>query len=272
MKKTLIISVLIILLVIIFIATKGLNKNTFTHSSGAFSFNYPKKLIVTEKDKAVIISSATNPTKPLASISFLYYPNYLSNYRNLNNVNIVDTTIAGRKAYTVSVNGYPIEGMVYLIPLDDTDKPSSFLTAVIFPSTDGLSNKEFYSILSSLTIDDAKINELIKETSMEVNIKATEAKLKATLANVRPSAELYYDQHGNYTGLCNPVGNSKYDQIIKTQFQDLINTTNKDSVTCLAKSDAYAASVKLPRGNYWCVDSTGYMNEVTSAPKKYSCK
>lgn len=72
-----------------------------------------------------------------------------------------------------------------------------------------------------------------------------DAAVKSNLHNIMPSAELHYDDRGNYDGLCSS----------STQYwiKDSIKAAKG---TCYAKGQTYAVEAKLTSG-YYCVDSTG---------------
>jgi hypothetical protein len=87
------------------------------------------------------------------------------------------------------------------------------------------------------------------------------AAAKSTLANLRASAEIHYDGSatGSYQGACTSA--------------DFMSAKKKyGSFVCSDMQNAYAASVKLSDGTYYCVDSTG-LSKVTmlSSLNKTSC-
>lgn len=77
--------------------------------------------------------------------------------------------------------------------------------------------------------------------------KGTDAANKSNLNNMRAQAELYYDDNGDYDGVC---GDPNMSAAI---------TAAGDDAACSDDADGWAASVALvaQSGAYYCVDSTG---------------
>lgn len=277
MKKLYIILGIVILIIATYIIINKFNDNsvslnTFTDSNGAFSFKYPANLVVLEKEGIVAIADSKDSIKPLASISVLTYPNYLARFKDSNEVNIKPTTFNTYKTYVISYPKNPQLGIQYLVSLEDNDNPSSFLFATIIPNTNGFSQEQFDSIFKSLVIDKEKTQKLADEALTMMKAKGFEAKLKANLASVRPSAELYYELGNGYVNLCKPVANSQGEKLLKDFYGEIVKDIGQNNMACMAKKDAYAVSIKMPQGSVWCVDSTGYMNSISAMIKGYSCK
>ena len=96
--------------------------------------------------------------------------------------------------------------------------------------------------------------------------------MKATLANMRPSAEIYYDTSNSYAGLCNPTSDNQGANLLRSGFVHLKNDAGKENVSCYSDSQSYAISVRLPTGQLYCVDSTGKMETISSVITGTSCK
>jgi prepilin-type N-terminal cleavage/methylation domain-containing protein len=95
--------------------------------------------------------------------------------------------------------------------------------------------------------------------------KGNDAKIKAQLANIRASAEVYYDTNGSYgpvvaAAACPTTGTSL--------FTDTLSGMNRYFATgawpttanpfCASSGTAYAVQAALPSaGGFWCVDSSG---------------
>jgi prepilin-type N-terminal cleavage/methylation domain-containing protein len=86
--------------------------------------------------------------------------------------------------------------------------------------------------------------------------RASDAAVKATLATIRSSAEMYYgsttpNSYGVSTASC--VGGMFEDVNVKTALGSI--ATEK---YCNSTANTYVVSAALPSGaGYWCVDSTG---------------
>jgi hypothetical protein len=125
---------------------------------------------------------------------------------------------------------------------------------IIATSKDGSTKwlDDVHDVLSSLTINPTKTPSVLQQAD---NVQ-TDANAKATLSGLRPAAEMYLDSHPNYSGLC-----SATDSTFFTIFSDLKEKTD-NQVKCTDGAE-YAVSVKLPGGEYYCVDSTGYFNKIS---------
>ena len=87
----------------------------------------------------------------------------------------------------------------------------------------------------------------------------------------------------NYKNLCVSVIITEFIVVLLTisaelseEFKNILKAMTdeigKENLVCFAKKDSYASSVKLPLGTFWCADSTGYMNTISSMINGYSCK
>lgn len=107
--------------------------------------------------------------------------------------------------------------------------------------------------------------------------KAMDARIKATLAQVRVQAELYWDEHGGYGSSTSVaqrsleaclIRNSIFDKNDKDSVYKLVedaetvcDPSSRWVAACALGRDGetinYAVSVLLPIGGSWCVDSSG---------------
>jgi prepilin-type N-terminal cleavage/methylation domain-containing protein len=100
--------------------------------------------------------------------------------------------------------------------------------------------------------------------------KGADASIKASMANARAQAELYYDENVNsYQDVCGsaPVGSVKsiYDLVLGAARADGLPDFQHDQIgaddkaTCNDSATAWAAEVplKAASGMMYCVDSTG---------------
>lgn len=109
--------------------------------------------------------------------------------------------------------------------------------------------------------------------------KGNDAKVKAQLSGLRASAEIYYDNNGNY-------GAAASDSCAAAFFTDATsgmaqytlstNYPNGATLSCHTSGTAYAVSALLPGiggTNAWCVDSLGKSkSELTNlANGVYAC-
>ncbi len=92
--------------------------------------------------------------------------------------------------------------------------------------------------------------------------KGADAAVKSNLANARAEAELFYDSNNNtYTGVCGTgAANTIGDSVAAAA--DAVGTTTTGA--CNANATAWAASVGLKAGGYYCVDSSGNATTTTT--------
>ncbi|OHA59819.1 MAG: hypothetical protein A2589_03195 [Candidatus Vogelbacteria bacterium RIFOXYD1_FULL_46_19] len=94
--------------------------------------------------------------------------------------------------------------------------------------------------------------------------KASDAKIKATLAGFRTAAELVYSESaapGSYTGACT-AGN---------EFTGAYLADLSVSQDCQVNGSRYYISDELNDETIWCVDSSGYSGVKSSAPATSPC-
>lgn len=93
--------------------------------------------------------------------------------------------------------------------------------------------------------------------------RANDTAAKGELSQMRSQAELEASD-GDYSGLCAAGGG----------FQDLYDSAVENAAAaghCADGTDSWAASVELSTGDYFCVDSNGFSDNVTSAPSGTAC-
>jgi hypothetical protein len=89
----------------------------------------------------------------------------------------------------------------------------------------------------------------------EARDKGQDAAIKTRLSNFRASAELYADGNDpflSYEGYCEDVRSRLSDSDIQ--------------ISCEATEDRYVITAALTDGSYYCVDSTGSAEELTTPP------
>ena len=242
---------------------------SFTHSSGAFSFEYPTNLNLVVLENKYGATIAQGPfSQNVAEISGFY------------KTNIYTILSGGKDTYgeislikTSKLNGYTIYEIFnynryqYIIPLEDTANPSSFFAISILPKKDmkyslythEFVGQQFDSVFKSLSIDKIKMSRLNDDAMSEVKDRGLDALIRTNLGNLKLQAEIYYDIPRSYNGLC-----------INKEVASLINstkTTTGSLVSCFDSLSTWAASAPLkstPSMGY-CVDSTGFLGSVSSS-------
>lgn len=102
--------------------------------------------------------------------------------------------------------------------------------------------------------------------------KGSDAAVKSNLANIRPQAEIVYDNTGNYDAVC---GDGTVIAALDAASNAGAGNTTSDVCNDVGgSSTAWAASAPLRGENtvsatsgadYWCVDSTGKSKAIDSA-------
>lgn len=114
--------------------------------------------------------------------------------------------------------------------------------------------------------------------------RGADANVKANLATVAVQAELYYDSNSSTygsaftTATCPTSGTSMFyaDTTIRQAIAEVESRNSTASVTCGATTSAYAVSSQLPStiggtAAYYCIDSTGFRGERTTALTGTAC-
>jgi prepilin-type N-terminal cleavage/methylation domain-containing protein len=107
--------------------------------------------------------------------------------------------------------------------------------------------------------------------------KGNDAKVKAQLSGLRASAEIYYDNTGNYGPGSNPgCGAGMFSDASSgmSQYTASGNYPAGVTITCRSTNTAYAVSVSLPGvggTNSWCVDSVGNSKQIGAAVGTTNC-
>ncbi|MDO8569490.1 MAG: type II secretion system protein [bacterium] len=98
--------------------------------------------------------------------------------------------------------------------------------------------------------------------------KGNDAKVKAQLAGLRASAEVYYDTNSNYgaaaSDLCSDAFFTDTDSGM-LQYTTQTNYPTGADLSCHTDGTAYAVSALLltsTTGEAWCVDSTGSSKKI----------
>jgi len=82
--------------------------------------------------------------------------------------------------------------------------------------------------------------------------KGADAAIKSNLANLRPQAEIYYDNNGNYGAAVTACNAGMF-----ADPSMVAGVTAAGSNACQSTGTAWAISAPLSTGSDWCVDSTG---------------
>ena len=96
------------------------------------------------------------------------------------------------------------------------------------------------------------------------------AAVQSQLANMRAQAELYYSANGNsYSTVSNSCAGGMFGTSSSSNgLSQLITAVQNASVTptCYASGTAWSVTSPLPGGTaYYCVDSTGYSGQRSTA-------
>ena len=78
---------------------------------------------------------------------------------------------------------------------------------------------------------------------LNTNIDTTEAEIEARFIRLEASAFVYQNRLGFYEGVCNDIGVAS-------------------DLRCNETEQSFAIEATLPRGGYYCLDSTGFMSKT----------
>jgi len=105
--------------------------------------------------------------------------------------------------------------------------------------------------------------------------KGSDAAIKADVAGVRASAEVYYDTNAGYgpttaafAGSCGTTPTTSSvaaDTTVQQQIDDAVSKNGGTDGKCMVSSSAYVVAVPLKSNtaNGWCVDSSGNSMQIT---------
>ncbi len=108
----------------------------------------------------------------------------------------------------------------------------------------------------------------------EARDKARDAAIKAAMSEVRSAGEMAFDEDGDYDAVCEEAGGTTGDSTlsgtgdfgrIKTNVE---NNSPGAAVVCneSANSQDWAAWVQLNDDDFWCVNSAGKSEAVSTEP------
>lgn len=233
--------------------------NTFTHSNGVFSFQYPSSLIISEHPEPLaLIYRPKNSNE----VSLIYFFQYFKNgtYGN-KKVVFKRTTPKGYKVYTF--------GSAYMISLEDNNDPSYFLS-VGGIDQNGLTDKELWSILNSISIDREKAVKLINKSESAKTDEFSDTAVKFTLPKMQnETAAPYYIKHNSYSGLCE---SAEFATLIRPITTPTWSKVSSSEISCFSSPTTWSVSaplfapLRIPPGiKGYCVDSTGFAGDVLSS-------
>ncbi len=102
--------------------------------------------------------------------------------------------------------------------------------------------------------------------------KASDAAVKANLANIRAQAEIVYDGPNNYDGVCQDTTVTAGVTAAGTAGGGTGVCIDSDDAGATADLDGWAASAPLKSaGGFWCVDSTGASRAAAAAITTNAC-
>lgn len=94
--------------------------------------------------------------------------------------------------------------------------------------------------------------------------KGTDAAAKSSVNNMRAQAEIYYDDHGGYAGLCTAADDDNDNDAndVASDMDDTVaEALTNASADCASAITTYVIAVDLTDGNVYCVDNTGAARE-----------
>ncbi len=90
--------------------------------------------------------------------------------------------------------------------------------------------------------------------------KGRDASAKGSLSSMRAAAELIFDNTNSYASVCNTGSQA---EILLVAAENQVGTPAGGD--CNSNAGAWAASVTLRSGGYYCVDSNGFAGNRTTA-------
>ncbi len=133
---------------------------------------------------------------------------------------------------------------VYTAPAGAATSTKGWVVAVVVAFGVGLFGIVFLGILSSIVL--ASLN--------SARGKEGDAAIRSNISSLRLNAEMYWSARGDYQGYCDSSD-------VQARFDDRMIT----NAVCNDSPTAWAISVPLSSGGYFCVDSMGKAENTTVA-------
>ncbi len=267
--------------------------NKYTDLSGLFSFMYPEdwgiektldtvnffdrnSLRETPKTQTTQQSVLVNPLKSEPTYDSIIYVGvdrranalaenekqltYLGSLPN-HSYTKGDVSIGGQNGYKVSYNETTAKSVQYFVPLKYNGTTVLFFATIVSRngSQDWLMKGS--SAIESISFDTTKVSQFVEQAGNT----AQDNEVKSTIAGLRPGAELYLDSHTDYSEICKSTG---------TVFTKTLNELKEkvgNNISCMDGKN-YAVTVKLTTGEFYCVDSTGYLNKASRFNSQNICQ
>lgn len=95
--------------------------------------------------------------------------------------------------------------------------------------------------------------------------KGADAAIKSSINNARAEAQIYYDENGDYDGLCD------IDKV--TEIDTAVTNAGGDATCSENDDDEFRISSPLVSnsGQYYCVDSEGSATTASTSPTGTTC-
>jgi len=94
----------------------------------------------------------------------------------------------------------------------------------------------------------------------DARVSGMDAKIQGEMDGIAKRASIEQTTTGSYTNVCGAGQTAEIARLVTS-----IETLSAGSVVCNSTAGEYAASVELPSGIHWCVDSTGAHKEIAAA-------
>jgi hypothetical protein len=252
-----------------YIAYTRTSHNRVSHSSGAFSFSYPKGWTSKEEDFLVHIYNASS-TRPVAEAAVLYYPGFIKTVSKAGGES-QDVTVSGIPGVRRNgvISGAPV--VYYALPLDG-EADSKFFFLSMYPGEDKFSEEQIAELVKSVRINKNRALVLGDTMKKYLEDKKNSAQLNQALGGLASIIEAVKQATKSYESICKTDPKVSNSGVVEQFFTQIKQFMGDVETACFATPDAYAISAKLPNGSYGCVASGAQYTEVKKQITGPSCQ
>ncbi len=240
---------------------------TFTQSAGVYSASYPSHWTYSEGYLAARFQTVTEGTSQTFDVNLgtdLDYAIKTLSQSNTSEKITVDSNIFTKFARSGDIyKGH----VTYLLPIGVIEGQSVYLSILVEESTK-INADDFNMFLGSIKVYPSEAIAVVKRQDNVLG----DAQIRANVANIRPSAAMYFDSTNTYVGICEGTNEKAKEVKIDKILESALKIVTAKDVYCNASMDAYLYSVRMPSGDMMCADSTGFGSTISTQAKILSCK
>jgi|GEM_PF-5965317 len=237
---------------------------TFTQADGIYSLTYPSDWTYTEGNNAAQFRTTNGETIDVG-LGGTEADNLLKHQKSVNNVS--EVTIGPNKFFKFTITNSTTGYTTYMLPMGNADGKPAYLyfTMGVFAK---ITPAELNAFLGSVKVYPSKAPAVIKKLDNTV----IDARITATMAGFRASAEMYFDKAQTYVGICEGTNDNAKSAVIDKILKSISDMVSAENAHCKASTNLYIYFARLPGGGIICVDNSGAQIKLSTEPMGMVCK